>query len=159
VLEIINSEGYKNSGSNIDVNPAYLVDMRLKALNFASVGASCIAKTDFDAVTVLADFSFGKFETRVEFVQKTIDSESETGYSVTPALNLNKFQLTGRYDVWQDNHKRIVAGVNWKIYKSEKSGIRLQTNFERAIDDLTDTYQDYFFAQFEWSFASVLGNN
>ena len=157
VFEITNSEGYKNSGSNIDVNPAYLIDMKLKPSDFVSVGTSYITKTDFDAATVLADFSFGKFESRVEYVQKTINSENETGYSVTPALNLGKLQLTGRYDVWTDSHKRIVAGINWRIHKSKKSSIRLQTNLERTIDDISKTHKDYLYFQFEWTFASVIG--
>ena len=157
VLEIVNGEGYKNSGSNVDTEPAFIGDVKVKASRIFSFGGSYLTKKEFDAVSGLVDFKFGKFDARFEFVQKTIDSENETGYSVTPALNLSKFQLTGRYDCWQDSHKRIVAGVNWKLHKSEKSTIRLQTNLERTINDIAETHKDYLFVQLEWSFASVLG--
>ena len=155
-LQVMNSEGYKFSGTNVDTKPAFIGDLRINPAKSITIGTSYLSKNEFDALSILSDLKFWKIDARIEFVQKMIDSESESGFSITPALSLNKIQLTSRYDSWEKDHSRIVAGVNWDIHKQGKNLVQLQMNLEREFDETNDTHKDYLYLQFVWMFAKVL---
>ncbi len=157
ILEIVNGEGYTNCGSKIDTKPVFIGDLKTFPAEFISLGTSYLSNNEFDAISVLTDLKIDKFETRIEFIQKTIETENETGFSITPALNLNKIQLTGRFDSWENDHQRMVAGINWNLHNKDKNAIILQTNVERAFDKINNTHKDYFYLQFVWMFARNLG--
>lgn len=170
-LGVYNGEGYTVTGSDLDVTPEILGNLRLTLIPCFTFGSSVLYFTDADkfAAIGLARFSKGPFELRGEYLFQNKDDIKSSGFMVMPILKLRELtdidvDLVGRFDMWDadtdvadDGHMRIIGGLNWNIIRDAKgnSQILLQiqgqkTGYESATPDI-----NLLMVQLQWGFSNI----
>jgi len=176
---IYNGEGYKDYGDNIDKHPVYLANVRFIPVVGLTVGGS-IRYGIYDDPSDTTDdpdtynhseiagvgrYSYGPFNIWAEYLVANYDEHTAGGFMIMPCVDIKKkFQIVGRYDMWDpdfeiddDGHNRFIAGVNYFITKDVKGNpqTQIQLNWERIQYELEDSEPlDNISCQFRWEFKS-----
>lgn len=180
---IYNGEGYKKTEDDLNTQPAFLANIRIKPIDNIMIGGSAryhnygILDSINDqyrsklAFAGVANINFKPVDLLIEFiVDKNNDPNIDTtitaqGFMVMPVLNFKEIagkdiQLIGRYDMWDpntdeddDGHSRIIAGLNWNVFKDNSNKVMLQLNFERKMFEAEGSEpDDQIRLQFRWKF-------
>lgn len=172
-LSVYNDEGYKKSGSLIDIHPAYNMNVRVIPFAGITVGGSfrylndgkrddiktaLMTKTVFGPVSILGEFGHS-------YEEKT-DLERQF-FMVMPVITLSdSLDLVLRYDYYnKDTYKDAkgenlyMVGVNHVIVRDDDSKPRVwaQLNWQRSLaeDDLNHP-SDALAFQMRWAFSAGL---
>lgn len=181
-LHVLNGEGYKKTGSALDINPAFGANLRLIPFTGITIGGS-VYYTDatlLDTAAVsdtvnlsyagVGKLAFGPVSVLGEYLVKTVDNEQQKGYMVQPVLYLGKItpvdvDIVARYDSWDpdnstadDGHSRITGGLNYNIQRDDKNTPQLliQANFERTMYENGSDPVDNVMLQLRWIFSGTI---
>ncbi len=124
-LQIINGEGYKKTGGDIDINPAFIGNLRIIPFAGFTIGGSAyytksgllnkdeLLDTTLNDTTTLSyaivtKVAFGPFYIWGEYLSKNIDGDNAMGYMIMPVLQLGRIMpididIIARYDSWDKN--------------------------------------------------------
>jgi len=171
-ISIYNGEGYTVTGSDLDVTPELLGNLRLTLVPGFTFGGSVLYFTDTDKLAVigLGRFSKGPFELLGEYLVQNRNSVKSNGFMVTPILKLKELtnvdvDIIGRFDMWDrdagiadDGHMRIIGGLNWNIVRDakDKPQVFLQIQGQKTIfedDIMSDITQ--LMVQLQWGFSNI----
>ncbi len=171
-ISIYNGEGYTVTGSDLDVTPELLGNLRLTLVPGFTFGGSVLYFTDTDKLAVigLGRFSKGPFELLGEYLVQNRNSVKSNGFMVMPILKLRELMnidvdLIGRFDMWDENgdiaddgHTRIIGGLNWNIVRDakDKPQVFLQIQGQKTIfedDIMSDITQ--LMVQLQWGFSNI----
>lgn len=178
-VSITNGEGYKNTGSEIDKNPALRSNIRFIPVPGITIGGSVSYEDEFieDPLTLkeldfagVVHLNFGKFRLMAEYLTSQNGGFKQNGFMLMPVIDFNKLtgfdlELVGRYDNWdpnieidEDGHARIIGGINWYILRNTKNKplVSLQLNGERKIFEDEREAVDSFMMQLRWSFSNTI---
>jgi len=171
-VSVYNGEGYTSTGSDLDVTPELLGNIRLALVPGFTFGGSVLYFTDADklAAIALGRFSKGPFELRGEYLFQDRNDIKSNGFMVMPILKLKELMnvdvdIVGRFDMWDvnadiadDGHMRFIGGLNWNIVRDskDKPQVMLQiqgqkTTYESAIADV-----NLLMVQLQWGFGNTL---
>ncbi len=175
-LEIVNGEGYKKTGDDINTEIAYLGNIRVILLPGITIGASLLnenAKESPYEKRMLAAgvgrIAYGPIDVWLEYLwadrgdkNNPINSQ---GYMIMPILKdvLPNLDIVTRYDHWdpnmeeeKDGHERYIVGFNYHFTKGPKGtpGVMLQVNFERKQKEDGSKPTDQLLVQLRWEFAT-----
>jgi len=175
-LGVYNGGGYKKYNGNIDVNPAFVANVRFIPISGVTLGGSMhfsqyeIAtdtlggtenKNDMKIAGVLRG-AYGPAELWGEYLMRKQDETQSSCIMVMPVVTFaNRFQILGRYDIWDpnadvddDGYNLMVVGANYFLSKNTPS-TQIQVNWERATPELADAEPtDNFSVQLRWEFKS-----
>jgi len=171
-ISIYNGEGYTVTGSDLDITPELLGNLRLTFVPCFTFGGSVLYFTDTDKLAVigLGLFSKGPFELLGEYLVQNRNSVKSKGFMVMPILKLRELMnidvdLIGRFDMWDENgdiaddgHTRIIGGLNWNIVRDakDKPQVFLQIQGQKTIfedDIMSDITQ--LMVQLQWGFSNI----
>jgi len=170
-ISIYNGEGYTVTGSDLDVTPELLGNLRLTLVPGFTFGGSVLYFTDTDKLAVigLGRFSKGPFELLGEYLVQNRNSVKSNGFMVMPILKLRELMnidvdLIGRFDMWDENgdiaddgHTRIIGGLNWNIVRDakDKPQVMLQIQGQKTIyeSDMSDI--NLLMVQLQWGFGNI----
>jgi hypothetical protein len=179
-ISVLNGEGYKKTGSDVNLNPAYQANVRLIPIPGVTIGGSVrYEDVSFDPDTSISNLvyagvghlAFGPFEVWGEYLVKDLEETKSQGFMVMPIVKLGKLSgvdvdLVGRYDNWDanadvdnDGHSRIIAGFNWNILRDAKGKpqVLLQVNGERTTyEDASKDPVDKLMMQLRWAFSTKI---
>uniref|UniRef100_A0A7C3J5R4 Porin n=1 Tax=candidate division WOR-3 bacterium TaxID=2052148 RepID=A0A7C3J5R4_UNCW3 len=182
-FSIMNGEGYKKTDSSVDLNPAFLVNLRLIPVIGLTVGGSVLYedKTLLSPESVdsmisdslrmayvgLVKYNFNFLSLSFEYLSNRIDSVIGAGYSVIGLIDAKRIadiplELVARYDSWDknldatfDGHKRIIAGTNMNFFKD--NGVIMQLSYDRTMyEDTTKADVNNVIFQMKWKFSNTL---
>lgn len=182
-FSVMNGEGYKKTDSKVDLNPAFLLNVRLIPITGLTVGGSFLYedKTLLSPESVdslisdslrmayvgLVKFKFNFLSISFEYLSNRIDSVFSAGYSFIGVINSDRLvdipvELVGRYDSWDknldatdDGHKRIIAGTNLNFFKDK--GVIMQLSYDRTMyEDTTKTDVNNVVFQMKWKFSNTI---
>jgi len=172
---VYNGEGYTATGSDLDLDPELLGNIRLTLIPGFTFGGSVLHVTDADkfAAIGLARFSKGFFELRYEHLFQNKDDVKSSGFMVMPIFKLKELMgidldMVGRFDMWDintdianDGHKRIIGGLNWNILRDAKDRpqIILQIQGQKTIYENEMPDINFLMVQLQWSFSNILLDN
>lgn len=167
-FSLTNGEGYKMTGSDIDMNPEFLFNLRLEPVSGIEVGGSVLYEGNFvDSISEkryayagIAGFSSGPVEILGEYLFSREDNLRGHGFMIMGIFALSdKYEFVGRYDNWDPNSSienndetRIIGGINWNIVPHKDGGnkIVLQLQGEKNED------RNRLLAQIKWKFSNFL---
>jgi len=168
---VYNGEGYTVTGSNLDLDPELLGNIRLKLVSCLTLGGSVLHVTDADkfAAIGLASFSKGPVELRGEYLFQNKDDVKSAGFMLMPVFKLKELtgidvDVVGRFDLWDvntdivdDGHKRIVGGLNWNILRDVKNKpqIIFQIQGQRTMYEGLTPDANLLMAQLQWAFSNT----
>ena len=176
---ILNGEGYKKTGGDINTKPAYLANLRVIPIPGVTLGGSVLYEErgpEYDKRLLYAGVvrtAFGPLDMWGEYLTaergEFNNPTRSVGFMVMPILKLANLtgadvELVARYDKWdkdtdiEDNaHSRLTGGFNWYIQRRAKGkpAIMLQANYERtSYENPGKDPKDNLMVQFRWEFAS-----
>lgn len=179
-LSITNGEGYKKTDTQVDLNPAFLFNMRFYPFKDFFVGGSIeyenrgliqmdTLNNDSIKVSYVALLKYRqKFLTVwFEHLSQKIDNIKSKGISLMLLLNFYKmddfpFEIVLRNDLWDKNsdtpndaYNRTIVGINFNKFKEHN--IFLQLNFDRTFfeDEAEIPFNSISF-QIKWRFCNIL---
>lgn len=182
-FSVMNGEGYKKTDSSVDLNPAFLVNIRLIPIPGLTLGGSVLYedKTLLSPESIdsmisdslrmayvgVLKYNFNFLSLSFEYVSNRIDSIFGAGYSFVGLLNAYKLfelpvELVARYDSWDKNldndndmHQRIIAGTNFNFFKD--NGVIMQLSYDRTMyEDTTKTDVNNVVFQMKWKFSNTI---
>lgn len=175
-IGIYNGEGYKKYLNNIDINPAFVANVRFIPITGITLAGSVhysqfeVAtdtlggtenKSDMKITGVLRG-AYGPVELWGEYLMRKKDETQSSGIMIMPVVSLGgRFQLLGRYDMWDpntdtddDGYSLMAFGVNYFLTKNDQS-TQLQVNWQRTTPELADSEPtDNICVQLRWEFKS-----
>lgn len=179
-VAVMNGEGYKKTGSDLNLNPEFLANLRFVPVPGITIGGSVLyenaAEVSDSSIKRLAYAGVGRFargpiEIWGEYLMREYSDITSSGFMVMPVVKLKNIadidvDLVGRYDMWDvnndvdnDGHSRIIAGFNWHLQRDSSGNpmVFLQVQGERIIfeEDGRDT-EDAIMVQLRWSFSNVI---
>ena len=172
-ISVLNGEGYKKTGDDLDKEPEIAANLRIIAIPGFTLGGSVLYENDESerlAYAGVAHFSKGLFELWGEYLVQDMNEITGSGFMIMPIIKLKgmtgiDIDLLGRLDMWDgntdvddDGHMNITAGLNWNLVRDEKGSpmVFLQLQGERTIfedDAIADI--DKLMAQLQWTFSNV----
>lgn len=171
-VSVLNGEGYTVTGSDLDVTPELLGNLRLKLVPSFTFGGSVLYFTDADklAVSGLARFSKGPFELFGEYLFQNRYDVKSSGFMIMPIVKLKELMnvdvdIVGRFDMWDvdadivdDGHTRIIGGLNWNIIRDAKdrSQVALQIQGQKTIYKSAIPDANLLMVQLKWGFSNTL---
>ncbi|MCK4545067.1 hypothetical protein KAU43_05970 [candidate division WOR-3 bacterium] len=184
-ISLINGEGYKKSGDNVNINPAYSGNLRLIPIPGITVGGSVLYERAGLLDTIVTDYykrlnyalmsniAFRGVDIFVEFLIQDKNSIKSRGFMIMTILKLGKMfrqsydlDIVGRFDQWDkninlslDSHSRIICGLNYGFCKGLKGnpGLLVQLNWERTMfEDSAKPNNDKAMLQLRWAFSSKI---
>ena len=179
-ISVLNGEGYKKTGGDVNLNPAYQANIRLIPIPGVTIGGSIrYEDVSFDPDTTISNLVYagvghivvGPLELWGEYLVKDLEEIRSQGFMAMPIVKLKKLtfldvDLVGRYDVWDknidvddDGHSRITGGLNWNILRNAKNRplIMLQANWERTMyEEEGKNPEDLYLIQLRWSFSTKI---
>lgn len=173
-VSLLNGEGYKKTGADVDKEPEIAANLRVIAIPGLTVGGSVLYESDESerlAYAGIAHFSKGAFELWGEYLVSDMNDITGSGFMVMPILKLKgmtgiDIDLLGRFDMWDGNtdiddngHTNITAGVNWNLIRNEKGSpmVFMQIQGERTMfEDETAADIDQLMVQLQWKFSNAL---
>ena len=178
-VSILNGEGYKKTGSEINIKPAYLANLRVIPIPGVTLGGSVLYEergTEYDKRLLYAGVvrtAFGPLDIWSEYLMaergEFNNPTKSVGFMVMPILKLANLtgadvELVARYDKWDkdtdienDAHSRVTGGFNWYIQRRAKGkpAVMLQANYEKtSYEDSNKDPKDNLMVQLRWEFAS-----
>jgi len=172
-VSLLNGEGYKKSGGDLDKEPEIAANLRIIPIPGLTIGGSVLYESDESdrmAYAGVAHYSKGVFELWGEYLVSDMNDITGSGLMIMPIFKLKgltgiDIDLLGRFDIWDGNtdiddngHINITAGVNWNLIRNEKGApmVFLQIQGERTIfEDETMADIDQLMAQLQWKFSNV----
>jgi len=168
-LEVVNGEGYKHTGEQVNTKPAYVANLRLIPVPGITVGASILREQSGQSpyqkrllIAAMGRIARGTIDTWLEYLHCEKGEVKSRGFMIMPIVNIRpKLGLIVRYDFWdkdtdkeRDALARYIAGLNYYLVK-ETRGPRtmLQVFWEREDPEEGDT-KDKYMVQLRWEFAS-----
>lgn len=182
---IYNGEGYKKTEDNVNTQPALLANIRVKPIEYFMIGGSVryhnygtvdTLNEEYKsqlALAGVANINFKPVDLWFEFIiDKDNDPNIDTtitaqGFMIMPVISLKDMtgadvQLVGRYDMWdpntdidEDGHSRIIAGLNWNVFKDDNNKVMLQFNVERTMYEAEGSDpDDKIMLQLRWKFKT-----
>jgi hypothetical protein len=171
-VAMYNGEGYTVTGSDLDLDPEILGNLRVFPVSGLTLGASALYLTDDSklAVVGLGRFSKGPFELRGEYLFQDRNDINSSGFMVMPILKLKELMnvdvdIVGRFDMWDvnndaddDGHTRIIGGINWNILRNanDKPQIILQIQGQKMIYESEIPDVNLLMVQLQWGFNNIL---
>ncbi len=184
-MSLINGEGYKKSGNNVNINPAYSGNLRLIFIPGITIGGSILYEKAGLLDTIITDYykrldyalmshiAFGGIDISGEFLNQDKNSIIGRGFMIMTMLKLGKmlkqshdFDIVGRFDQWDkntnlplDSHSRVICGLNYGFCKGSKgkAGLLVQLNWERTMfEDTTKSNNDKVMLQLRWAFSNKI---
>lgn len=173
VVSVLNGEGYKNTGSDLDKEPEILGNLRVTPFPGITLGGSVLYEGDDSdrlAYAGIGHFSKGLFELWGEYLVSDINDVTGNGFMVMPILKMKELigvdaDMIGRLDFWDGNrdvedngHFRLIAGVNWNLLRNGKGvpQIFLQFQGERTIFENNEINNiDQLMVQLQWNFSNT----
>ena len=167
-LELVNGEGYKKVGKNIDTNPALVGNLRLIPIPGVTVGGSFHKTSKKQNLAAVGRLVFTPIDVWGIYVTtaagKDLDKKG-TGFMLMPIVNLSpKVDAVFRFDRWDpdtdkadDAYTLLIGGINYHFVKGEKGtpGVMLQLNFERKQPEKSGSKPtDELLAQLRWEFTT-----
>ena len=178
-VSILNGEGYKKTGGEVNIKPAYLANLRVIPIPGVTLGGSVLYEergTEYDKRLLYAGVvrtAFGPVDIWSEYLVaergEFNNPTKSVGFMVMPILKLANLtgadvELVARYDKWDkdtdiedDAHSRVTGGFNWYIQRRAKGkpAVMLQANYERtSYENSGKDPKDNLMVQFRWEFAS-----
>ncbi|MEJ5307984.1 MAG: hypothetical protein WHT27_06790 [candidate division WOR-3 bacterium] len=182
-LSVMNGEGYKKTDSSVDLNPAFLANLRVVPFAGLTLGGSILYenKTLLSPESVdtlisdslrmayvgLVKFNYNFLSLSFEYVSNKIDSVEGNGYSGIGLINAKNLmniplEFIVRYDNWDknvdndnDSHQRIIAGTNLNFFKD--NGIIMQLSYDRTMyEDTTKVDLNGMVFQMKWKFSNTI---
>jgi len=170
-VAIYNGEGYTVTGSDLDLDPEFLGNLRLELAPSFTVGGSVLYLTDVSkfAMIGLGCFSKGPFEFRGEYLIQDKDDIKSSGFMLMPILKLKEIMnvdvdIVGRFDMWDvdtgiddDGHMRIIGGINWNVLRNanNKPQIILQIQGQKTIYETEIPDVNLLMVQLQWGFSNI----
>jgi len=170
-VAMYNGEGYTRTGSDLDLNPEILGNLRLSPVTGLTLGASALYLTDASkfAVIGLGRFYKGPFEFRGEYLVQDKDDIKSSGFMLMPILKLKEVMnvdvdIVGRFDMWDvdtgvddDGHMRIIGGINWNVLRNvnNKPQIILQIQGQKIIYETEIPDANLLMVQLQWGFSNI----
>jgi hypothetical protein len=171
-LGVYNGEGYTVTGSDLDVTPELLANLRLEFVPSFTFGGSILYFTDADkfAAIGLARFSKGPVELRGEYLFQNKDDVKSTGFMVMPVFRLRELinvdvDIVGRFDMWDvdtdiddDGHTRVIGGLNLNILRNakDKPQVILQIQGQRTMYEGLTPGVNLLMVQLQWGFENII---
>ncbi len=179
-LSITNGEGYKKTDTQVDLNPAFLFNMRFYPFKDLFVGGSIdyenkglihtdTLNADSIKVSYVALLKYRqKFLTLwFEHLSQKIDNIKSKGISGILVLNFYKindfpFEIVLRNDLWDEDietnydvYNRTIVGTSFNKFKEHN--IFIQLNFDRTFfeDGIKAPLNSISF-QIKWRFDNIL---
>jgi hypothetical protein len=173
-VSVLNGEGFKKTGRDLDREPELLGNLRVTPLSGVTIGGSVLYENDESNrldYTGVGHFSKGPFELWGEYLVQDMNDITGNGFMVMPILKLKSLthidvDIIGRFDKWDintgvddDGHMVIIGGLNWNIVRDTKGTpqVFLQIQGERTIfenDALDEVNQ--LMVQLQWGFSSII---
>lgn len=171
-VSIYNGEGYTVTGSDLDVTPELLGNLRLTLIPGFTFGGSVLYFTDAEKLAAigLGRLSKGPFELRGEYLFQDRNDVKSSGFMVMPILKLKELMnidvdLVGRFDMWDintdvadDGHMRIIGGLNWNIVRDSKDRpqVMLQIQGQKTAYEGAEPDDNLLMVQLRWGFGNIL---
>ncbi len=182
-FQLINGEGYKATDSNINIKPAYLMNITLNPISMFSITTSGIyeksgildtIKTNYDerrAYSINGNISLTYFEIMFQWLYGKKDTVESQGYMIVPIVHLNNLigkdiEFVGRYENYDKNiainndaYSMIMLGLNYYILRraQNKPAVMIQINGARKTNE-DNSYEDNIEMQIRWEFKSTINN-
>jgi hypothetical protein len=173
-VSVVNGEGFKRTGDDLDKEPEILGNVRVTSLSGVTIGGSVLYENDESdrlAYAGVGHFSKGPFELWGEYLVQDRSDVTSNGFMVMPIMKLKNLtgidvDIIGRFDMWDantdvddDGHMVIIGGLNWNITRDAKGTpqLFLQIQGERTIfeDDAIDEVNQLM-VQLQWGFSNTL---
>lgn len=170
-VSVYNGEGYTVTGSDLDLDPELLGNIRLALIPSFTFGGSVLYVTDASkfAAIGLARFSKGPFELRGEYLFQDKEDVKSSGFMVMPIFSLRELMnvdvdIVGRFDMWDvdadivdDGHTRIIGGLNWNILRdaNDRSQVALQIQGQKTIYESAIPDVNLLMVQLKWGFSNT----
>ncbi|MDY6787052.1 MAG: hypothetical protein SVK54_02890 [candidate division WOR-3 bacterium] len=185
-LQMSNGEGYKKTGGDVDINPAFIGNLRVIPIPGITVGGSVYytqkgllnsdelltaGDTTVMAAAGLAKISFGPLSLIGEYLMKNIDSDGAYAYMGMGSFSMGKISgfdmdIVARYDksdpdkdTADDGSQMILGGINYYILRASKNSpaVWLQANYSRTMyEDATIDDVDEIALQLRWVFSHTI---
>lgn len=179
-LEVINGEGYKKVGDNINTELGYIGDLRLIPIPGLTIGGSFITENTGSRpykkrlyYTGLLRYVKGPIDVWAQYLGgkkgDADDPTSQMGYMVFPKFSLRSpvgidLEFFGRFDYWDpdtdkndDGKYMYLGGLNYFFSRQAKGkpGVMLQIAFVREQPELRGTAPiDKVMLQLRWHWAT-----
>jgi hypothetical protein len=164
-LSVVNGEGYKKAGQNVNTDPGFIANLRVNPISGITIGGSYFMdkkgaeKTDFNAYSVVGRVAFEPVDVWIEYLSKDDNGKVGSGFMVMPIVKvMDNLELVARYDMWDpdtdapdDEETLIIGGLNYYINPS----VALQLNYENISPEEGDS-TDKIILQFNWKFKTTL---
>ena len=161
---LLNGEGYRKTGRDVDLSPASGVHLRITPIYGITLGGSLIYEPPVDTLPYEL-YAAGVVKIRKdpvsitgEYLYTEENGEAKQGFMAMFFFNLKKLvkkdlQFVLRWDRWNEENL-LFSGLNWYILRREKGkpGIVLQTAWERKPEKM----KDRFMFQIRWEFATKI---
>lgn len=164
-LSVVNGEGYKKAGGNVNTSPGVLANVRVNPISGITIGGSYFMhekgedKTDFNAYSVVGRVAFDPVDVWLEYLSKDDDGEVGAGFMIMPIVKvMDKLELVARYDMWDpdtdvddDEETLIMGGLNYYVNPT----VALQLHYENISPEQGDS-TDKIMLQLNWKFSKTL---
>jgi hypothetical protein len=170
-VSVYNGEGYTLTGSDLDLNPELLGNLRFSPVSGLTLGSSALYITDDNkfAAIGLGRFSKGLFEFRGEYLIQDKNDIKSSGFMLMPIIKLREvvgidIDVVGRFDMWDvntdvedDAHTRVIGGLNWNILRNadDKPQVVLQIQGQKMIYESEMPDLNILRAQLQWGFSNI----
>jgi len=173
-ISVLNGEGYKKTGGNLDKEPEFAGNIRIVPLPGVTLGGSVLYENDESerlAYAGVGHFSKGPFELWGEYLVQDKSDVTSSGFMVMPILKLKSLtnidvDIVGRFDMWDgntdvtdDGHMVVIGGLNWNLVRDEKNApqVFLQIQGEKTIfEDEIKSDINRLMIQLQWSFSNTI---
>ena len=171
-VAMYNGEGYTSTGSDLDLNPEILGNLRFFPVSGLTLGTSALYLTDDSKLALigLGRFSKGPFEFRGEYLFQNKDDIKSSGFLLMPIIKLRELMNTdvdivGRFDMWDtntdiddDGHTRIIGGINWNILRdaNDKPQVILQIQGQKLLYENEMPDANLLMVQLQWGFSNII---
>ncbi|MFO8062804.1 MAG: hypothetical protein R6U31_07760 [bacterium] len=185
-LQMSNGEGYKKTGGDVDINPAFIGNLRVIPLPGITLGGSVYYTqkgllnsdellTAGDTTTMsfagIGKAAFGPVSLLGEFLMKNVDNASASAYMGMGVLSLGRMSdidldIVARYDMSDpdkdtadDGSQMILGGINYYVLRTSKNkpAVWLQANYSRTMfEDANQNDIDEIAFQLRWVFSHTI---
>lgn len=162
-LEVVNGEGYKRTGKDVDANFAYVANVRVIPIPGITVGASLLRERDDRLLMAGTGRAvYRPVEVWLEFLRSRKGDAVSQGFMLMPVLSIHpKVDIVSRCDRWDkdvdkdgDSITRYIAGLNYYLVREPKGPkVMAQAFWEREKQEGKDP-EDELSVQLRWEFAS-----